>query len=69
VTPVAVAAPRRFTASRMQRRIGHPGIIGRERELAQIREHARRALVGEAVALEVLGPAGIGKSALVGAAI
>ncbi|MGI5864921.1 MAG: AAA family ATPase [Myxococcales bacterium] len=69
VTPVEVVAPRRFTASRLQRRIGHPGLIGRERELAQLEERAGRALAGEAIGLEVLGPAGIGKSALVGVAV
>jgi class 3 adenylate cyclase/tetratricopeptide (TPR) repeat protein len=69
ITPVAVTAPRRFTASPLVRRIGRQPLLGRERELKLLDEAARRALDGRLSSLTVAGPAGIGKSALVGIAV
>ncbi len=69
ITPICVSAPRRFAASRLVRRIGRPPLLGRDRELALLAEASRRPLAGRLSALTVAGPAGIGKSALVGVAV
>jgi class 3 adenylate cyclase/tetratricopeptide (TPR) repeat protein len=68
LTPIDVAAPRRFTATSMIRRVGHPHLFGREAELAQIVRISERAIAGHLQTALLLGPPGIGKSALAGAA-
>lgn len=68
LTPVDVTAPRRFTATQMVRRVGHPHLFGREAELAQVVRISERAIAGELQTALLLGPPGIGKSALAGAA-
>jgi tetratricopeptide (TPR) repeat protein len=68
LTPIDVTAPRRFTATRMVRRVGHPHLFGREAELAQIVRISERAFAGQLQTALLLGPPGIGKSALAGAA-
>jgi type II secretory pathway predicted ATPase ExeA len=44
-----------------------PDLVGRADELAQLRDHYRRALAGERQVVLVSGPAGIGKTTLVDA--
>jgi class 3 adenylate cyclase/tetratricopeptide (TPR) repeat protein len=69
VTAVEVLSHRRMTGSRLMQRIGHAMLVGREDELAALDEAARRALAGEVTLLRLIGPRGVGKSALVGVAV